>query len=148
MSDLKKTEPLRNDRKVLHRSLARLHESLYWIYLLRVFNQPRMVIGKFFRIYVVRTSRRSLSTCTFSVARSSSSRPVSTPELLNGCTFASGGGITFMLYNGTVGYNWMTVPFTICGVLTFIYAVTAAYFAATHNLVRHRAWGDPCFLHR
>jgi hypothetical protein len=53
---------------------------------------------------------------------------------------ASGGGIVFMLYNGTVGYNWMTVPFTICGVLTFIYAVTAAYFAATHNLVRHRAW--------
>lgn len=51
-----------------------------------------------------------------------------------------------MLYNGTVGYNWMTVPFTICGVLTFIYAVTAAYFAATHNLVRHRAWAIRAFF--
>lgn len=44
-----------------------------------------------------------------------------------------------MLYNGTVGYNWMTVPFTICGVLTFIYA-------ATHNLVRHRAWAIRAFF--
>lgn len=57
-----------------------------------------------------------------------------------GAILASFGGILFMMFNGTVGGNLMTIPFTIYGILVFFSAAITMYLGIKKDINNHRPW--------
>lgn len=65
---------------------------------------------------------------------------------LNGFILASGGGLTFIGFNGTVAGIWMTVPFIIYGVLMLIYPGLMVYYAVSGQIKKHYQWSIRTFM--
>jgi hypothetical protein len=63
-----------------------------------------------------------------------------------GCMLSAIGGLVFILFNGTVGGFYMTVPFTIYGILMIIYPLVTWYYIKQNMVTRHRNWAIRTFL--
>jgi len=65
---------------------------------------------------------------------------------LTGFIFASGGGLTFIWFNGTTAGLWMTIPFIIYGILMLIYPALMVYYAVTNQIKKHQQWAIRTYM--